>query len=88
MIRMTKKEIPELIRLFINLLWVHSPKNWILKSTYFQNTLFVSMLILMSNKIDYNRIRRNFTFDVVKSREFDLSGLASDCIDEMKKELC
>jgi hypothetical protein len=84
---MTKKTKPELVQLFENLLWVNSPKDWILKSTYFQGTLFVSMLIETSEVRHYKKIHRSFGMDVIHSRSEDLWGLAQDCVDEMKTEL-
>ncbi len=86
-VRMTKKEIPELVQLFTNLLWANSPKDWILKSIYFQGNLFVSMLAETSKKEKYQKIRRSFTIDVINSRAMDLWGLAIDCINEMKTEI-
>ncbi len=93
-IKMDKTVKPKLIQCFENLLWAHSPQNWILKSTYFHDTLFVSMIITKSNKekIEYDfhssrTIRRNFTFDTIKSRKLNLSDLAFDCIRDMKKEI-
>lgn len=87
MIQVTKKEIPELIQLFTSLLWANSPKDWVLKSTYFQDTLFVSMLVEISSDGKYEKIRRNFSINVIDQYANDLWGLASDCVDEMKTEI-
>ena len=78
---------PKLVQLFECLLWANSPKDWILKSTYFHNTLFVSILIEASNKKQYQKIRRSFSLDIINNRAKDLWGLAADCIDEMKTEI-
>lgn len=85
--RMAKISKPEIVILFENLLWVNSPKDWILKSTYFQKTLFVSMLIETSIEEQYQKIRRSFSIDTIHNREKDLYGLANDCIDEMLTEV-
>lgn len=80
--RMAKTSKPQLVQLFENLLWANSPKNWIIKSTYYKKTLFISILTEQSKKI-----RRSFDLDIIKSREEDLWGLAIDCIDQIKKEI-
>ncbi len=85
--KMAKVSKPELIQLFEHLLWVNSPKDWILKSVYFQGILFVSMLIETQKEGQYQKIRRSFKLDIISSREEDIYGLATDCIDEMKKEI-
>lgn len=82
--RMSK---PEIIQLFENLLWVNSSKNWILKSAYFQEKLFVTMLVLVSSDVQYKKIRRSYSLKTISDREKDIYGLAKDCIDEMKKEI-
>lgn len=83
---MDKTVKPELIKKFENMLWVHSPKNWIFQTTYSQDTLFVSILIETSRNKDYQKIRRSFHLDIISSFISDLWGMASDCIDEMKTE--
>jgi len=85
--RMAKISKPAIVILFENLLWVNSPKEWVLKSTYFQKTLFVSMLIETSVEEQYQKIRRSFSIDTIRDREKDLYGLASDCVDEMRTEI-
>lgn len=85
--KMTKPSIPELVQRFTNLLWAHSPKDWILKSIYYQGTLFVSMLIETSPEEQCRTIRRSFVLDIIQSRSADLWGLAIDCVDEMKTEI-
>lgn len=84
---MAKTTKPQLIQLFEHLLWVNSPKDWILKSTYFQGTLFVSMLIGLSEEGHYQKIRRSFGIETINLRSEDVWGLAADCIDEMKTEV-
>jgi len=69
------------------MLWVNSPKDWVLRSTYFHDTLFVSMLIETSTEGVCKKIRRNFGLDVINSRAADIWGLAADCVDEMKTEV-
>lgn len=83
----SKTSKPEIVQLFENFLWVNSPKDWILKSTYFQEKLFVSMLISVSKDVPYKKIRRDYSTTTIIERKEDLYGLASDCIDEMKQEL-
>lgn len=78
---------PKIVKLFENLLWANSPKNWILKSTYFQETLFISMLIAISSESKYIKIRRSYSTQTIRDRTKDMYGLASDCINEMKTEL-
>jgi hypothetical protein len=85
--KMAKASKPALMQQFEHMLWVNSPKDWVLKSTYFQGTLFISMLIETSIEGEYQKIRRSFGLDVVNSRASDLWGLAADCIDEMKTEV-
>lgn len=82
---MAKTDKPELVQLFENLLWAHSPKHWILKSTYFQKKLFVSMLIPTSDE-KHQKIRRSFDINTINNRVKDLWGLAADCVDEMKND--
>lgn len=78
---------PELIQRFENLLWANTPDNWVLKSTYFQKILFVSMLVRRSSDEQFLKVRRNFTTDELNKRSEDLWGMASDCVDEMKNEV-
>lgn len=87
-VRMAKVTMPKIVKLFINLLWANSPQHWIVNSTYFHNTLFVSVIIKSDDdkKSDKN-IRRSFGLTVLNSRSKDIYGLASDCIDEMKTEM-
>lgn len=84
---MAKTKKPQIIELFEHLLWVNSPKDWILKSAYFQSTLFVSMLIGISEEGEYQKIRRSFGLETINGRSKDIWGLAADCIDEMKTEV-
>lgn len=84
---MTKREIPELVQLFTHLLWVNSPKDWVLKSAYFKETLFISMLLDADTEQQHQKIRRSFGLDTIRNRANDLYGLAADCIDEMKTEV-
>lgn len=83
---MSKISKPDIVKLFENLLWVHSPNDWILKSTYFQSTLFISMLIPVPTKIKYKKIRRSYDIKTIRDRTNDIYGLANDCVDEMKNE--
>ena len=78
---------PQVIKVFEDLLWANSPRDWTIRSVYFNNTLFLSMFI---NKVDskqLQKVRRSFSIDIIQSRQTDLWGMASDCIDEMKREL-
>jgi len=84
---MAKISKPELMQLFENMLWANSPKDWILQSTYFHETLFVSMIIKTSDNNKNQKIRRNFNLKTISDRSEDLWGLASDCIDEMKNDI-
>ena len=84
---MAKTTKPKLIQLFEHLLWANSPKDWILKSTYFQGTLFVSMLIHTQEEKQYQKIRRSFGIETINLRSEDIWGLAADCVDEMKTEV-
>lgn len=84
---MAKATKPELVKLFENMLWVNTPEDWVLKSTYFKRILFISVLIPTSLEGQCQKIRRNFKFDVLQSRSADIWGLASDCVDEMKTEI-
>ena len=80
---MAKQKIPALIKLFTNLLWVNSPKSWIINSIYFKETLFISI----SKEKQSQKIRRSFDLNIIRSREKDLYGLAVDCIDEIKTNI-
>ena len=84
---MAKAPKPELIQLFENLLWAHSPKDWILKNIYYQGTLFISILIETSTEEPRQTIRRSFDLDIISSRSKDLIGFALDIIDEAKTEI-
>lgn len=79
---MAKTDKPEPVQLFENLLWAHSPKHWILKSTYFQKKLFISMLIPTSEE-QHQKIRRSFTLIEI-SQIRNIEGMAANCVDEMK----
>jgi len=83
---MTKPSKPNIVKLFENFLWAHSPDIWMLKSTYFRKTLFVSILIIANRRNEYQKIRRSYPLNVIEDRSEDLPGLAKDCIDEMKTE--
>lgn len=87
MMMMAKKLPPEFMQLFENLLWANSPKDWILKSTYFKETLFVSMIIETNDDEPCQKIRRSFLTKDIHDRKEYLYGLASDCVDEMKAEI-
>ena len=87
MMEIAKSSKPTLAQLFENLLWANSPKHWVLKSTYFRGTLFVSILVETSIEEEYQKIRRSFGLDVITGRASDLWGLAADCVDEMKTEV-
>jgi hypothetical protein len=80
---------PKLIQLFENLLWANTPRNWTLKSIYLQDTLFVSISIIVQTDYSehFQKIRRSFKNEDIKKRSSDLFGMASDCIDEMKAEI-
>ncbi len=84
--QMSEISSPKLVQLFVNLLWVNSPKNWILKSIYFQETLFITMIVTQSEDEQQQKIRRSFTQQTIKSRSEDIYGLARDCVDEMRAE--
>jgi len=84
---MAKTTKPQLVQLFEHLLWVNSPKDWIIKSVYSQGTLFISMLISISKEGQYQKIRRKFGIETINLRSEDIWGLAVDCIDEMKTEV-
>jgi len=84
---MAKTSKPKLVQLFENFLWANLPKNWILKTTYFQGTLFISMLIETFQEESQQKIRRSLNLDTIHNRSNDLWGLAIDCIDEMKTEI-
>ena len=84
---MSRKKMPELVQLFTNLLWANSPQDWILQSTYFQGTLFISMSTGNQENEKSQKIRRSFRLDTINNRIEDIWGLASDCIDEMKTEI-
>ncbi len=87
--KMAKISKPKLMKLFENLLWANTPKNWVLRSIYLQDTLFVSILITSQTEDDEHiqKIRRSFKQENIKKRSEDLWGMASDCIDEMKAEI-
>ncbi len=85
--KMAKASKPQLIQLFENLLWANSPQNWTLKSIYFQETLFITMIVKTSENRQNQKIRRSFGSDAVSSRKEDIWNLAFDCINEMKTEI-
>lgn len=76
---MVKLAKPELVQEFENMLWINSPENWIFETTYFRDTLFVSISIK-----GQKNIRRSFHMNVILNRSCDICGMAQDCIDEMK----
>jgi hypothetical protein len=81
------KPKPKLVQRFEDLLWANSPKSWVLKGLYFQNSLFISMLVWVSPDEPFLKVRRNFTLSELEKRSEDLWGMASDCVDEMKSEI-
>jgi len=83
---MNKIPVPEIMRRFSNLLWCHSPVTWIMKTTYFQGTLFVSMQIPSDDDKD-KIIRRSFFLKDIKRQENNIHELSADCVDEMKRSL-
>jgi len=84
---MTKSSKPELVQQFENLLWANSPKDWVVKTVYFQGTLFVSMSVEAYQFEHCQKIHRSFSLDIINDRSQDLWGLASDVVDEMKTEI-
>ena len=84
--KMANTTQPQLVQLFENLLWANSPNDWILKSTYFQETLFVSMLVPVINKEQHQKIRRSFALITINQIE-DIWGMAADCVDEMRSSI-
>jgi len=88
--KMAKVFKPELVRRFELLLWANTPKNWIIKTTYVQNVLYVSAILEIHTREltiqHYQTIRRHFSLDVINNRVEDLWGLATDCVDEMKTD--
>lgn len=81
----TEKGMPILVRLFANLLWANSPKEWIIKDRYNGKTLFIFIAIPDLDK----KIHRTFLLQDInkRSKDQDLWGLANDCIDEIKAEV-
>ncbi len=77
---MSKTSMPKIMQRFVNLLWANSPTDWVLKSTYFQSTLF----IVISIPDQYRKIRRSFKLCAIDSRSEDLWGMAEDCLQEMR----
>ena len=76
---MTKSSKPELVQQFENLLWANSPKDWVVKTVYFQGTLFVSMSVEAYQFEHCQKIHRSFSLDIINDRSQDL--------DEMKTEI-
>ena len=85
--QMSEVSKPELVQQFENLLWANTPSHWVLKGLYFQNVLYVSMLVWISPDKPFIKIRRNFTISDLEKQSKDLWGMASDCVDEMKNEV-
>ncbi len=85
--KVDKASKPKIIQQFENLLWANTPVNWVLKSLYKNNILYISMLIETPNDKQHQTIRRSFKLDIVNGRAQYLWHLAADCIDEMKTEI-
>lgn len=77
---------PEIIQQFENLLWVDTPKSWVIKTVFYQNTLYISAIIEI-DKEHTRKIRRTISMEIITSRQDDIWGLATDMVDEMKSEL-
>lgn len=75
---------PVLAKKFEDLLWAHTPSDWIVKGVFINNSLYV--IIIFPHKNSY-KIRRQFPLNILKSREKDLWGLAADIVQEMKSEI-
>jgi len=73
----------EIANRFSSYLWAHSPKNWIVKSTYFRDILYVSITVDESCK----PIRRSFSVKQLTLIRIDISDLALDCISEIKSSI-
>jgi len=87
--KMSKISKPKLVKRFENLLWANTPRDWVLKSIYFQETLFVSISIISQTEDGehFRKIRRSFKQKKIQKRSSDLWGMASDCVEEMKAEI-
>jgi len=80
---MAKATKPDYVQLFEDLLWANLPRSWMIKTTFFNRVLYVSIFIQNADSIEIQKIRRSFKTSIIKARLDDIHGMASDCINEM-----
>lgn len=73
---------PKVVQNFINLLWANLPQDWVVKFTYYQKILFIS-IIMPTTDNDIRKVRRQYDIEDIKDRKEDLWGLAADCAEEI-----
>lgn len=77
----------ELVDRFENLLWMEMKKDWMIKTTLYQDIVYITVLTYDLKKQTTKKVRRTISFKVIKEREYDLHGLACDTMDEIKSSL-
>lgn len=78
----------QLVKSFENLIWVHADKSWSVKIVYFLDTLFITVLIPVSNNGQYEKICRNISMHALRLAEGrnDVCGFSQDILDEIKAD--
>jgi len=76
---------PEIVQKFENILWACSPKSWIFKSTYYQNMLFVSILVEISDG-QFKKLHRSFSATEIKLIK-NIEETAKFIMDRIKQEI-
>lgn len=74
---------PELVERFENFLWAETQKDWMIKTTLYQDIIYITILTYDIKKHTTKKVRRTITMKTLKERESDLHGLASDVMDEV-----
>lgn len=76
-------KMPELVKSFSDLLWSNIPKTWVINDTFFQDILFISIIIDQGDNSEILKIQREYQLSDIQKRSDDLWGLAMDCAEEI-----
>jgi len=86
-----REELPELVKTFLNYIWVNIPKEWAIDFKYEKYFLYVNVV---TKDIATNRpisVRKKYSADILKKFKGNIEEVgkqaAEDIIDLMKKKL-
>jgi len=78
-----KEEIPDLIKTFVNYIWVYLPKDWSVEHKYEKFNLYVN---IRSKDASTNRpvsVRRKYSGDIIKKFKDNVQELAFEAAKEI-----